>query len=65
MVVRERPRIGKDIFSINERKIKTDQELSKTFGYLALSRSQFFYQRTGTNQWNASNLVVQVGEFQQ
>jgi hypothetical protein len=64
--VRKGPRIGIDLFSINVRKIKSDQELEETMRILGtFPESILFIKEPETDQWNAGDLVVRVGKFQQ
>jgi hypothetical protein len=64
--VRERLRIGIDLFSINERKIESDQELGETMRILGASQGAIlFIKEPEANQRNTKDLVVRVGEFQQ
>ena len=64
--MRERLRIGIDLFSINERKIESDQELGETMRMLgAFPGAILFIKEPEANQRNTKDLVVHVGEFQQ
>jgi hypothetical protein len=64
--VRERLRIGIDLFSINERKMESDQELGETMRILgAFPGAILFIEEPEANQRNTKDRVVRGGEFQQ
>jgi hypothetical protein len=64
--MRERPRIGINLFSINARRGKFNQELREMVRILGtFPEPNLFIKEPETDQWNTEDLVVRVGEFQQ